>query len=108
MANKIEYSNVDAVNNYVNATSRYATSAVIYYGEHRRITFTTYKKRFTALSDNDRFVKIPAGMEYRPDKVSREYYGTVDFWWKILEVNNISDIFDFKVGRTIRLPSNIF
>jgi len=47
-------------------------------------------------------------MEYRPDLVSRDKYGIPDFWWKIMEVNNIKDIIDFKAGRTIVLPENIY
>jgi len=36
--------------------------------------------------------------------VSHEYYGHVDNWWKILEANQIKDIWDFKAGITIMLP----
>jgi hypothetical protein len=40
--------------------------------------------------------------------VSLETYGVVDYWWKILEANNMKDIFDFKSGVNIRLPGSIF
>lgn len=107
MANPIEYTNINPTT-YVTVSSRYVNSRVIYYGQLRRITFTTYKKHDIPEAPTDRFAVIPAGMEYRPDRMSQEYYGTPDFWWKILEANGITDIFDFKTGKTVRLPSNIF
>ena len=50
---------------------------------------------------------ITKGSEYRPDLVSFDEYGTIDFWWKIMEVNGIKDILDFAAGRNIRLPNNV-
>lgn len=60
------------------------------------------------MSTNDQVAVIPNGMQYRPDLVSKEKYGTVDFWWKIMEVNDIKDVMDFTAGRTIVLPGNIY
>jgi hypothetical protein len=51
---------------------------------------------------------IPPQFEYRPDRLSYELYGTVDLWWKIMEANDIKDIFDFKAYLNIRIPSNIY
>lgn len=107
MANKIEYTNIDS-NIFVTRSSRYSNSNVIYYGDNKSITFTTYKKNAYVPSTNDQVAVIPTSMQYRPDLVSRKKYGTVDFWWKILEINNIKDIFDFKAGKTIVLPENIY
>ena len=42
-----------------------------------------------------------------PEIVSNKVYGSPDFWWKIMEANNIKDIFDFKTGINIRLPDAI-
>jgi hypothetical protein len=39
--------------------------------------------------------------------MSNQAYGTPDFWWKILEVNGMKDIFEFKSGENIVIPNNI-
>jgi hypothetical protein len=49
---------------------------------------------------------IPVSIQYRPDLLSQKKYGTVDFWWKIMEVNEIKDVMNFKAGRTILLPGD--
>ena len=51
---------------------------------------------------------ISAGMEYRPDLMSMEKYGTTDFWWRIMEANKMKDITEFKAGKTIILPENVY
>lgn len=109
MPNFIEDSNMFA-DRFVSALSRYRNSGVVYYqiGTNRKITFKTYKKKNYPLMESDTYGVIPLGMQYRPDKMSQKFYGTPDFWWKIMEVNNIKDIYDFKAGKTVRLPSSIF
>jgi hypothetical protein len=107
MANLIEITNIPATR-FVPVTSRYADSFVIYYTENKFLTFNTYKKQDLLVSDQDKFAVISKGVEFRPDLVSQKVYGTPDFWWKIMEVNNIKDIFDFKVGTNIRIPERIF
>lgn len=107
MANKIEFANINA-KKFVVETSRYIDSKVLYYSDENIITFETYKKNKYILTPNDKVAVIPQSMQYRPDLVSIQTYGTVDFWWKIMEVNNIIDILDFKAGKTIILPENIY
>lgn len=107
MANKIEYTTISP-EIFVTNFSRYSNSSVIYYSDNKILTFTTYKKKKYTPGANDQVAVIPSKMQYRPDLVSKEKYGTVDFWWKIMEVNNIIDIFDFKAGKTIILPDNIY
>ncbi len=107
MAYKIEYTNI-LPKRIVTPTSRYANSRIIYYSDDKILTFETYKKPKFEVSKDDQVAVIPPRMQYRPDLVSREKYGTVDFWWKIMEVNNIKDIFDFVAGRTIVLPKDIY
>jgi len=110
MPNQIELANLPS-DRFVSALSRYKQSVVVYYtvGNKNYLSFTTYKKQIKSTpSKNDSYMVIPAGMEYRPDIVSKKVYGTTDFWWKILEANNIKDIFEFKIGLNIRLPSNVF
>jgi hypothetical protein len=107
MANKIEFTNLSAME-FVTRVSRYADSRIIYYSDEKIITFETYKKNKFVESSGDKVAVIPPGMEFRPDLVSKEKYGLPDFWWKIMEVNSIKDIFEFKAGRTIVLPENIY
>ena len=60
------------------------------------------------MSSGDQLTVIPNGMEYRPDLMSIQRYGTTDFWWRIMEVNKMKDIMEFKAGKTIILPENIY
>jgi hypothetical protein len=107
MANKIEFTEI-RTDTLVVPTSRYAKSQVIYYGDQRYMTFETYKRVPIKEKSGDTFGIIPPGMEYRPDLMSMSVYGTPDFWWRILEFNNIKDVFDFTSGKNIRLPESIF
>jgi hypothetical protein len=106
MANYIEYPNNLVSELYVVSTSRYVNSRVIYYGNDKKMTFNTYKKNIISESEDDKYMLITAGLEYRPDLVSQKVYFTPDYWWRIMEANDINDILDFKAGRTIRLPVN--
>lgn len=107
MANYIEKTKIDA-KRFVPVSSRYAETTVVYYTENKLITFITYKKIPIVFGNRDRFYVVTSGTEYRPDLVSQNAYGTVDFWWKLMEANNIKDIFDFKAGLNIRIPNAIF
>lgn len=109
MANEIERTNISA-SKYVDATSRYLNSDVIYYNgpsDKKVLTFNTYKRQTPRISVNDKFTVISAATQYRPDLISNTIYGFPHYWWKIMEFNGISDIFDFKAGMTIRLPEFI-
>ena len=106
MAYKIYLSNTANASNYVNALSRYVNSKVYVYGDEKKLTFETYKKRNFLLTQFDKYTVIPEGYAYRPDLVSTKVYGYPDSWWLIMEVNGIYDINDFVAGKTIRLPVN--
>lgn len=109
MANYIEYNRNVSINRFTTASSRYRKSKLIYYTDNKYITFTTYKKSNSNNStDNKRYMVISGNFEYRPDLVSFEAYGVVDFWWRIMEFNNIKDIFDFKAGLNITIPDEFF
>lgn len=90
---------------FVTATSRYASSQVLLYGDDKITTFETYKREPFVNSDSDRFAVVPPGEEYRPDLTSYRAYGTVDYWWQILQANQIFDIYDYKSGLNIRIPT---
>ena len=107
MANLLTTTDIPA-SRFVAVGSRYIDSPVIYYGELNRVTFTTYKRKNQQIGASDKFMVIGKGSEYRPDLVSNQFYGVTDFWWQIMEFNQIYDVFDFKAGVTIRIPSSPF
>jgi hypothetical protein len=106
MANYIETTKISP-KRFVNVSSRYSETPIIYYTENKLLTFPTYKKKAIPKSSKDKYYVVTPGREYRPDLVSLAAYGTVDFWWKIMEANNIKDIFDFKAGLNIRIPDSV-
>ena len=107
MANFIEQTDINP-QQFISTSSRYVDSKIVYYTERKLLTFSTYKKKEIPLSDQDKYAVISPGVEYRPDLVSQQAYGTVDFWWKILEANGMKDIWEFKSGENIRIPNSFF
>lgn len=106
MANNISYPNISS-KRFISFSSRYINSKVLYYGDNNKLTFETYKRKKIISSPSDKFLLINSSNEYRPDLVSYAAYGTVDYWWYIMEFNGIKDIYDFKSGITLRIPRNI-
>jgi hypothetical protein len=104
MANRIQESEIEA-SNFVDTSSRFAASDVIYYGDNNLITFKTYKRNQREADPSDQFSIVTKGTEFRPDLISVDAYGTPNFWWKILEANGMMDIDEFKTGTNIRVPS---
>ncbi len=94
--------------NFVGASSRYASSPVVYYGPLNKITFPMYQRKTYKKSAGDTYLVIPPGYEYRPDLVSYKAYGVTDYWWVIMEANGIQDVIDFKRGRNIWIPADIY
>jgi len=107
MANKLEFAESKA-SNFVSRLSRYTNSRVVYYSNEKITTFETYKRKKYVSSSKDQVTVITPGMEYRPDLLSFDKYGAPDFWWKIMEANNMKDVMEFRAGRTIVLPENIY
>ncbi len=105
MAVQIETTDVPTTD-FVTPTSRYLNSQVILWGDNRLLTFNTYKRSPISISSEDQFTIIKPGDEYRPDLTSFRVYGTTDFWWRIMEANGLSDIFNYKSGLNIRLPAS--
>lgn len=93
--------------NIVSPSSRYIDSNVLYYGDKKFVTFETYKRTKYVKTGTEKVMLITKGVEYRPDLVSYDHYGFTDVWWKILEANQMNDIYDFKAGTTIILPERI-
>jgi hypothetical protein len=103
MANEMSYTNY-GTKNLVTATSRYAYRSVVHYGSLNKVTFAIYKTPAIGPSSDDKFYEITKEVEFRPDLVSFRFYGLPDFWWRIMEVNKMKDIMEFRAGRNIRLP----
>ena len=55
-------------------------------------------------SDGDTVRKIEAGEEYRPDLVAYRQYNNPMLACVILSANNMKSLFEFKVGKIIRIP----
>jgi hypothetical protein len=106
MANYYEATNIKP-QKFVTYTSRYSENTVVYYKEEKYLTFNTYKKNTYPPSSRDRYTVITKGYEYRPDLLSQKVYGFPDYWWKIMEANNIKDIYDFKAGVNIKIPESV-
>ncbi len=105
MTVKIEESKTLA-RDVVSGLSRYATSDIILWSEKRLMAFALYNRgEGYERNGNEKVMVISPGVEYRPDLVAYDFYGSVDFWWAIMEANKIYDIWDFKSGKTIFLPN---
>jgi hypothetical protein len=87
-------------------TSRYFKSKVIRIGDGYT-TYATYKRKYYPPAKEDRFLTITEPYDYRPDLVSTDVFGVPDFWWRLMEANNMTDIMQFRAGRNIRVPFNI-
>lgn len=107
MANPIEFVNTDPATTLVDGASRYRSSTVIRYSELKKLTYTTYKRKPYVPKDTDRFATITKGFEYRPDLLSNKMYGDPSFWWRIMEVNGLKDIYEFKTGLNVIIPDDI-
>ena len=104
MANRNTGTNISA-SSIVAPNSRYIGGEVIYLGDRNAMTFATYLRRKYKPSQQDRFMVISPGMEYRPDLISSSAYGIPDLWWRIMEANNIFDVFDLKAGTNLTIPA---
>lgn len=95
------------VRTIVTPSSRYLKQNLIYYGERRILTFDTYLRQKYVPNGKEKVTVISKGMEYRPDLASYYHYGFPDNWWRILEANNMKDVWEFKAGTTIMLPDQL-
>lgn len=108
VANKVEVADNLATSSFVDVNSRYLSSAILFYGEQRFLTFETFKRQAIPETSADTFTVISKAIEYRPDLLAHRAYGISGLWWKILIANKMSDIWQFKAGVNIRIPGNIF
>ena len=105
MAVPIELVEAVDASEFAPSTSRYIDSDIILWSENKITTFKTFKRVIPEITDQDLFAVIPPGEEFRPDLTSFRAYNTVDFWWNIMLANSIADVFEYKAGLSIRIPS---
>lgn len=89
---------------YVTPTSRYFSTPIIFYED--RLTFPIYKRKELTFNPTDQHYEITKEFEFRPDLVSYNFFGAPDFWWKIMEMNGMKDVLEFRAGRNIVLPGS--
>lgn len=106
MANEIELTNLDE-SNFIDNASRYRNKKIYYYGPLKKITFEIYKRTPVRRTPEDRVYVISPGTQYRPDLVAYRAYGDSRYWWRIMEANNITDVYDFVAGTNIIIPNVI-
>lgn len=88
------------------ANSRYR-GAVVTEVEHRGEIkpYTVLKKIIEVpLTTEDYYIVVDQGNEQRPDLISYQCYGTVDFAWAIMEINSIRSWIDLVEGVRLRIP----
>ena len=55
-------------------------------------------------TEEDFYVEIDSSNEFRPDYLSYQAYGTPDYGWAILELNNLRSFRDLKLRTRLRIP----
>lgn len=54
------------------------------------------------------YYRVTGEDDMRPDNISNKVYGTVEFWWVILLVNDINNPFtDIDPGTVLTIPNRI-
>lgn len=67
--------------------------------------YTVLKKILDVpLTTEDFYIRLDQGNEKRPDLISYQVYGTVEYGWAIMEVNGIRSWLDLKEGVRLRIP----
>lgn len=88
-----------------NPNSRYRGATVTeveYKGEIK--PYTVLKKMLDVpLTTEDYYIKLDQGNAQRPDLISYQVYGTVDYGWAIMEINGIRSWLDLKEGTRLRI-----
>jgi len=56
-------------------------------------------------SIDSKLAEVPNNMEGRPDLISYAAYGSPNYWWLIVEANEVYDYeIDLKAGTVIKIP----
>lgn len=87
-------------------TSRYRGATITeveFNGENR--PYTVLKKIVDVpLTTEDYYIILDQNNQLRPDLISFQVYGTVDYGWAIMEVNNIASWLSLTAGTRLRIP----
>ena len=55
-------------------------------------------------TESDFFIEIDSTNEFRPDMLSFQVYGTPDFGWALMEINNLRSFKDLTLRNRLRIP----
>jgi hypothetical protein len=56
------------------------------------------------LTTEDYYIVLDEGNMQRPDLISYQVYGTVDYGWALMEINGIRSWLDLRMGVRLRVP----
>lgn len=88
------------------ADSRYRGATITeveYRGELK--PYTVLKKMVNVpLTTEDFYITLDQGNEKRPDLISYQVYGIVDYGWAIMEVNGVRSWLELTEGSRLRIP----
>ncbi len=93
--------------------SRYNHSRLLAYSEHQVLTFGTYDRNYNPVNHRDvkrvskdevKYYQVTSGTEFKPWLISTEAYGDPAYWWYIMEYNNIFDVEEITMGKTLKIP----
>jgi hypothetical protein len=67
---------------------------------------TSYRDFVSRLDEtSSKLAEVPNNMEGRPDLLSYAAYGSPNYWWLIVEANEVYDYeVDLKAGTVIKIP----
>ena len=55
-------------------------------------------------TNDDFYITLDQGNQFRPDLISNQVYDVPDFGWAIMEVNDIRSFVELKRGTRLRIP----
>jgi len=95
--------------NLLDWSSRFQKSQLIYYSDFNILTFATYDRVYnpataTVKVDNVKYYQIKKATQYKPWLISDDVYNDSGYGWLIMEFNNVFDVEELRVGRTLRIP----
>lgn len=70
-----------------------------------RIRYGLWEPPEIRIFGNETRFTVTPNMEHRPDLIAKQFYGSVTFWWAIMNANSILlPIRDLVAGMTIIIP----
>ena len=55
-------------------------------------------------NEQDFYVSIDSTNQFKPEHLSFQVYGDVNYGWAIMEINNIRSFLELKTGVRVRIP----